>query len=139
MAGRGRPRLDYLDTLRMPTKRDYSMLLYAALEAIISGENDVRIAFSYLTKFPASFPKGILERSEGTVHVRRVKARKLLDWLHEQGRTDITFESLRLQRIQFSRNEASFAGFDKIWLDESQEIDDDVKHQESSKEVHDAV
>lgn len=115
----GKPHGSYLATLRKPTSQDYNKLVKACMEAIISGEIDVIIAFPYVMKFPSGFPKGILERKEGANNIHRIKARKLLTWLHEQGHTVITVEALKRQRAEFTKVENSF---DKIWLDESQEM-----------------
>lgn len=101
----GKPSAAYLATLRKPTNKDYDLLTQACLEAIISGENDVIVLFSYLMKFPADFPKGILEQKQGPDDVRRIKARKLLTWLHEHDHTDITVEALKQQRVAFTKIE----------------------------------
>lgn len=133
----GRPSSEYLATLKAPTRGDYNKLVRACMEAIISGSVDVLVAFSYVLKFPRGFPKGILERKEGALNIHRIKARKLLDWLHEKGHTDISFDALRQQRIAFSKAEKNFTQFDEIFLDESQQIVDNVKHQQQDKETDD--
>jgi len=101
------------------------------MEAIISGEVDIIVAFSYVTKFPKDFPRGILERKEGANNIHRIKARKLLTWLHEQGHTFVTVDALRRQRAEFSKVERKFADFEDDFiilnetiLDENQEVVD---------------
>jgi hypothetical protein len=101
----GKPAAAYLATLHTPTKKDYDQLVQACLEAIISGENHVRIAFSYLMKYPDDFPRGVLVKKVGANNVHKILARKLLLWLHEHKHTDITVESLKVQRVIFSRFE----------------------------------
>jgi hypothetical protein len=109
------------------------ILVVAAMSAIIKGEDDVIIAFSYLTKFAQDFPKGISVRREGELAVRRIKARKLLTWLNEHGYTDVSVEQLKKQREAFSKFESSFS---EIKLDDDQQIPDNAQHQQSNKEVH---
>lgn len=130
----GRPRKDYLDSLKRPTKGDYGKLVRACLEALINGETDVLIGFSYVLKFPADFPRGILEKRMDTVNVHRIKARKLLDWLRDKGYTSITASDLREQKIAFTKLERSFNEIDKIWVDECQELFDNVEHQQSGED-----
>lgn len=96
------------------------------MSAIIKGDDDVIIAFSYLTKFAQDFPKGIAVRREGELAVRKIKARKLLTWLNEHGYTDVSVEQLKKQREAFSKVEASFS---KLGLDDNQLIDDNAQHQ----------
>lgn len=106
----GKPAKAYTDTLREPKKDDYQRLVNAVLEALIAGKKDVCIAFPYVFKFPADFPKGVLEEKVDDVNIRRCKAKKLLDWLREHGHTEVTTESLRGAMI---RN-----GLTMAWMDE---------------------
>lgn len=106
----GKPSNAYLKTLREPKRADYQVLVNAALEAIIEGENDVLIAFPYVLKYPADFPKGILVEKVEDRNIRKVKARKLLKWLNDNGHTPITSESLRGAMIS---NGLAFAAFDE--------------------------
>lgn len=107
----GKPSNKYLNTLREPQKKDYLVLVNAALEAIISGEDDVLIAFAYVLKYPADFPKGVLVEKVDDKNIRRVKAKKLLAWLNAKGHTDITMDSLRGAIIS---NGLRFAAFDEM-------------------------
>lgn len=99
----GRPTKEYRATLRKATRRDYMRLLRGTLEALLQGHTDVLFVSSYLTKFPKDFPKGVLHWREGKLVCRRVKAKKLLNWLREHGHTDITMELLKGQQISFTK------------------------------------
>jgi plasmid stabilization system protein ParE len=104
----GRPSAAYLATLRNASKADYDTLVRAAMEAIIEGVVDVLVAFPYTFKFPEDFPKGIRESEEGPVNIQRIKARKLLTWLADNGHTDITVAALKQQRELFTKFENNF-------------------------------
>lgn len=106
----GKPKKEYLATLkRRPTKADYDKLVTACMEAIINGEIDVLVSFAYVAKFPKGFPKGILVQKVDDKNIHRIKARKLLTWLNENGHTLVTVEALKRQRWAFTRLENSFA------------------------------
>lgn len=107
----GKPSKKYLSTLREPRKDDYTRLVNAAVEAIIAGESDVLIAFAYVLKYPADFPKGVLVEKVDDKNIRRVKAKKLLAWLNAKGHTDITTDSLRGAIISSG---LVFAAFDEM-------------------------
>lgn len=106
----GKPAKEYTDTLREPKREDYQRLVNAVLEALIAGKKDVYIAFPYVFRFPADFPKGVLEEKVEDVNIRRCKARKLLDWLREHGHTEVTMESLKGELIR--------SGLTQVWFDE---------------------
>jgi hypothetical protein len=78
-------------------------LVRGAVEALISGSTDVLVAFPYVFKFPKDFPKGVLVEKTPTANIRRVKAKKLLDWLRQRGYTDITTDALRAAQISFTK------------------------------------
>lgn len=107
----GKPSNAYLKTLREPNKADYQRLVNATLEALIAGKKDVYIAFPYVFKYPADFPKGILEEKVDDVNIRRCKAGKLLAWLNANGHTDVTSESLKGAMIS---NGLASAAFDEM-------------------------
>lgn len=97
----GKPSKQYLQTLKNPSQEDYGRLVNVCLEAIVSGEKDVIIAFAYVLKFPEDFPKGIIIEKVDDRNVHRIKAKKLLVWLKDNGHTDITSDMLRGQIISF--------------------------------------
>lgn len=99
---RGKPSRAYRNTLKRPTRADYERLVRVAVEAVIRGSEDVLIAFPYLFKFPSDFPKGRLVEKEGLNDVRKIKASRLITWLHKHGHTDITMERLRIAQITFT-------------------------------------
>jgi hypothetical protein len=101
----GRPSKELLARVNRPwTKHDYHKLVVACVQALIKKEKDVRIAFHYLRKLPKDFPVGVREKLED-LNIQRIKAVKLLDWLHKHGHTSITTEDLRVQQIQLSHIE----------------------------------
>jgi hypothetical protein len=123
----GKPSNAYLATLRKSKKSDYDLLVKACIEALVSGENDVIICFSYTMKFPAGFPKGVLESKVDDKNIHRIKARKLLTWLHENGHTEATVEMVKLQRAAFTKFENKL---DEL-LDADQTIADNDFHTET--------
>lgn len=118
----GKPSNQYLETLRKPRKDDYKRLVQVALEAIVQGEKDVLIAFAYVLKFPDDFPRGILIEKLDDKNIHRIKARKLLKWLNENGHTDITAEMLAGQQRMMGRLLASFDENIDLGIDEDQQI-----------------
>lgn len=100
-------------------------MVHGCLEALIRGEKDVLVLFPYVLKFPEDFPRGILEvKYDDGSNVHRIKAKKLLQWLHEKGHTDITMDSLKGHQIAFGLKttefEKSFDFMDE--LDDNNEI-----------------
>lgn len=90
----GKPSKAYTSMLRGPTSADYDELVAACVEAVINGSEDVLVAFAYTLKFPRGFPKGILTEKQEHKNIHRVKARKLLRWLCDNGHTGMTMEDL---------------------------------------------
>jgi len=124
----GRPRKEYLQNLqKRARKADYERLVTSCLEAIISGEKDVLVAFAYVTRLPDDFPRGILEDKTETSNIHRIKARKLLTWLYDKGYTTLTLEDVKQQRMNFGRFEAKI---DKM-LDEPQHEEHNVETDQS--------
>lgn len=115
----GKPSKQYLQTLRSPDQEDYGRLVNVCLEAIVSGEKDVIIAFAYVLKFPDDFPKGILMEKIDDRNLHRIKAKKLLVWLHDNGHTEITSDMLRGQMVSFGIESARL---DKLFGDDDEEI-----------------
>lgn len=91
----GKPARAFTSRLKAPTSVDYERMVSACVEAIVRGSEDVLALFPYTLKFPKDFPRGILEvkREDGT-NVHRIKAKKLLVWLKNNGHTEITMDSL---------------------------------------------
>jgi hypothetical protein len=131
---RGRPTKKYVNSLRKPTASDYNRLVQTCVEAIIEGENDILVSFSYLTTFPTGFPKGITAGTCGAVVTRKIKARKLLTWLNTSGYTEISVEGLKKQREALSKFEFSLTENVELWLDEHQIFSDNDFHTETTKE-----
>jgi hypothetical protein len=123
----GKPRNDYLNSLKKPKRADYEKLVHACVDAIVQGEKDIIVAFAYTLKFPKDFPKGILERKEGNNNIHRIKARKLLMWLHSKGYTPITVAGLKYQAMELGKVTSFLNKFDQDFVDIEQElIDNDV-------------
>lgn len=136
----GKPKKEYLATLRnKPTKADYDRLVKACMEAIISGEKDVIVSFAYVAKFPKDFPRGILEQKIDDKNIFRIKARKLLTWLHNNGHTLITVDALKRQRAAFSMFENKIGGMDttELFIDIPQDVVHNVGSVDDKEEVND--
>ena len=106
---RGQPRKDYVASLRKASKADYSALVDAAIAALIGGEKDVLIAFSYLVRLPKDFPKRwkVETDASGYADVWKVNAATLLHWLKEHGYTTMTPLQIRDQLRDFGRDTAN--------------------------------
>jgi hypothetical protein len=105
----GKPSNSYRASLRNPSTKDFDMLVKAAMSAIISDEVDVLISFAYTLRFPDTFPRGIcISKEPDGSNVHRVKAKRLLMWLHENGYTDATVEMLGIQKRAFTDMEKDF-------------------------------
>jgi hypothetical protein len=102
-ARRGRPTKAFLKGLKRPRKADYDRLVRGAIEAILSGSEHVLVAFPYTVKFPKGFPKGVLVEKTLVSNIYRVRARLLLEWLHEHGHTEITNATLGMSLRQFNK------------------------------------
>lgn len=138
----GRPKREYLDSLQnKPKKADWDRLLTACLEALIAGENDIIVAFSYVTKLPKDFPRGILEHKVEDKNVHRIKARKLLRWLYKHGYTTITIEDVKSQQMHFGKAELKMERMFEIDVDIPQDEADNSDIQAEGnqpKEAHEA-
>lgn len=99
----GKPSKAYTATLRKPSIQDYDRLTKACVEAILSNQKDLIVSFGYTFKFPAGFPRGILESKDGASNYHRIKANKLLAWLHESGHTSINMEMIWVQRVAVAK------------------------------------
>lgn len=89
------------------------------------------IAFSYVTKLPKDFPRGILEYKIGDKNVHRIKARKLLRWLYKHGHTTITIEDVKSQQMHFGKAELKMERMFEVDVDIPQgEEDNSYIHQD---------
>jgi hypothetical protein len=102
----GKPSNAYLSTLRKPETKDFDKLVEASMSAIISNEVDVLIRFAYTLKFPVDFPRGIcISKEPDGSNIHKVKAKRLLEWLHANGHTMATVEMLGVQKRQYAETE----------------------------------
>lgn len=92
-----RPTHAYRASLKLPTEADYQRMLQACIEALLNKQLDVMMVTSHLMKFPRDFPKGVLDHKAHPNVIRRVKASKLLAWMHKKGHTTVTAEMLRVE------------------------------------------
>lgn len=91
----GKPSKAFTERLRGATSSDYDEMVGACLRAILNGSEDVLMRVPYTLKFPKGFPKGIKEvQYEDGTNVHRIKAKKLLGWLCDNGHTGMTMEDL---------------------------------------------
>lgn len=102
-------------------KLDWKRMVDACMKAIVLKEKDVLISFSYLFKFPEDFPKGIL-MSEGKYEdVYRIKAVKLLNWMHEKGYSQYHYKDVVIHRRNLLRKETDLMLLFKDFLDNEQD------------------
>lgn len=120
----GRPPDDYIASLQKRAKKaDYDRLALAACEAMLNGENSVFVAFHHTVRFPDDFPKGVLvDRTEKT-DIRKMRAKKVYDWLYEHGHVKLPRTDIIIIHRQFS---TFFKHFDDMDVDISQEGEDNV-------------
>ena len=100
---RGRPSKAYLGTLRKMSRRDYRKLEKACLDAYLLNQNNVIVAFPYVTKFPEDFPHKRFVRTEGKLHLYRINAKVLLKWLQVKGYTEMTGANIGLAIQRFNQ------------------------------------
>lgn len=101
----GKPSKAFQATLRSVTRKDFDKLVEICISAIINDEVDVIVSFQYTMKFPEDFPRGICisKESDGS-NIHKVKAKRLLTWLHDQGHTAATVEMIGVQKRLFAEN-----------------------------------
>lgn len=99
---RGRPSRALNNIPRGLVAEMFEPLVQAAVRGLLEGgqDNNVIMRFHHLTTLPKGFPKGVL-RKDGDINEYRVRAYRLLHWLHDNGHTHITPLKLRQQAIVF--------------------------------------
>lgn len=99
----GKPSNAFKAMLRPAETRDYDNLVEVCITAIANDEVDVFLSFAYTMKFPDTFPRGICvsKESDGS-NVHKVKAKRLLMWLHDNGHTAATVEMIGVQKRAFA-------------------------------------
>ena len=101
----GKPSNAFQATLRSVTRKDFDKLVEICISAIINDETDVMIAFAYTMKFPEDFPRGIcISKESNGSNIHKVKAKRLLMWLHDNGHTAATVEMIGVQKRLFAGN-----------------------------------
>jgi len=101
----GKPSNAFQATLRPAATKDFEKLVEVCLSALIADEVDVLISFAYTMKFPEDFPRGIcMSKESNGSNVHRIKAKRLLVWLNENGYTAATVEMLGIQKRLFAEN-----------------------------------
>lgn len=102
-----------------------SRLVDAAVAALIQGEKDVLIAFSYLVRLPKDFPRRYrVETDEaGYSDTWKVNAATLLHWLNKHGYTTMSPLGIRDQLRDFGRDMAKFT---KVLDTDLDLVDNDV-------------
>lgn len=101
---RGRPSKAYLKTLRKMSRKDYTRLEKACLDAYLLNQSNVIIAFPYVTKFPEDFPHKRFTKAEGKLYYYRIRAKVLLEWLYEKGYTELTGRKIGMFIKQFNED-----------------------------------
>ena len=82
---RKKPHSRIRDNTDPAAREDYERMAAGAIEALAGGNRDVLLTFPWFVKIDKTFPRGICVAKTMTTNTYRVKARKLLDWLHERG------------------------------------------------------
>jgi hypothetical protein len=105
---RRKPTSAVRDMLELSSKATYAALTKACIAAIVGRADDdyrvdILIEFSYIIKFPKGFPKGVLVEKTASTNIYRVKAMKLLDWLHSEGHSTISYTDLMTSSEVFAR------------------------------------
>ena len=96
---RGRPSNTFTASLRnKPTKAMWDGLVAACINAIVTQENCVYLAFNYLTTWPDDFPRGFVVERSGYTDVHKIRAKTLLTWLNNNGYTSIDNYDLQQQQ-----------------------------------------
>ena len=101
----GKPSNAFKANLRSIAARDIDKLIEVSITAIANDEIDVFISFAYTMKFPDTFPRGIcISRQNDGSNVHKVKAKRLLMWLHDNGHTAATVEMVGVQKRAFAES-----------------------------------
>ena len=96
---KGMPTKAELEALKPLDDEKINALMRAAIEARITGKDQILLVVNYRTKFADDFPKGFFVRRDGLTDIRRIKVRRILDWLRKHGYLDVTEEQIRLANI----------------------------------------
>ena len=101
----GKPSNAFKASLRSYATKDIDKLIEVSITAIANDEIDVFISFAYTIKFPETFPRGIcVSRESDGSNVHKVKAKRLLMWLHDNGHTAATVEMVGVQKRAFAES-----------------------------------
>lgn len=98
----GKPTDAYKASLHKAKRADYEKLVRLAIQAMIENQDTVEVAFGYTAKFGNGFPRGLVMRREGLKNIHKIQTRKLLAWLYKHGHTNISSETIRIQKITFT-------------------------------------
>lgn len=92
---RHKPKASVRDKMDPASASDYERMAEACKLAVISRQDDILLSFPYFVKFTSKgFPKGILVDKTPTTNIYKVKAKKLLDWLHEHEYSDHSYRDV---------------------------------------------
>ena len=144
---RGQPKHDYVASLEEADKSELKRLLYAIIPAMIENRKQIYTRWSYLFKFPESFPKGKIIRKEGLTDVRVMRVNKVIQWLYKHKiipfnqvdlANQIRNESHRMRRyfqIDVDSSKTALYNVDSL-LDEAVDIiNADIKQQKRADKV----
>jgi len=90
----GRPRKNYLKSLRRPKKADMTTLVNACVMAILRNEKRVTLRLSSLFKFPKDWPRSELKFTEDKTKIYSISAKSMLEWLHKNSYTNYTVKQV---------------------------------------------
>ena len=105
----GKPKKVYTQTLHKMSRRHYTMLERACVEAYLKQHYRVRMIVSYLLKLPPDFPPVLTRTKVGDFNdAIEVSARALLKWLNKHGYSQITAEDIRIAAINYTKHTKEF-------------------------------
>lgn len=91
---RNKPSSKVLDNCDKCSKEQYEILAKICIEQVIARNWDIVVRLPHFAKYSKGFPKGILVKKEGLYDYRKIKVRKLLTWLKENGYTEFSVDDV---------------------------------------------
>jgi len=109
---KGRPTAAELEALKPLDDEQINALMTTAVSARITGKDEILLVVNYRTKFADDFPRGIFVRRDGLTDIRRIKVRRILDWLRKHGYLELTAEEIHVANIVHAKKMKEIFGDD---------------------------
>lgn len=104
---RTKPTNAHRASLHTATQADMEALLRGTLEMILTNrkglEACIMVKTDYTFSWPKGFPKGMLRKKEGLYNYWVFQCKRVLEWLHTNGYTDITPKNIQGYRIKAAK------------------------------------